>query len=138
MSYPVRFVYINFINVWWPATSIAAALGVPGYAAKHSYNYIALAFWSYQNGPIDIANIWVKPTYFMGTDSVFGSTDAAIRANLKKAYNNGGVRILVSAFGSTEMPTNQDPVDVAAKLARFVLDYDLDGCDIDYEDNHAM
>ena len=138
VSYPVRFVYVDYLNVWWPATAIAAAIGVPGYAKKHSYNYVALAFWSYTNGPLDIANIWTKPTYFLGTDSVFGSTDASIRANLKKAYNSAGVRVLVSAFGSTEMPTNQNPVDVATKLARFVLDYNFDGCDIDYEDNHAM
>lgn len=101
--------YIDYINIWWPATAIAAAIGVPGYAQKHSYNYIALAFWS-DNGALDIANIWSKPTYFFGTDSVFGTTDESIRANLKKAYNNAGIRVLVSAYGSTEMPTNKDPI----------------------------
>lgn len=109
-------------------------MGVPGYAKKHDYNYVALAFWS-DSGPLDIANIWVKPTYFVGTDSVFGSTDEIIRNNLKKAYNAGGVRVLVSAFGATEMPTHKDPTLLATKLAKFVTDYNLDGCDIDYEDN---
>jgi len=137
VSYPVRFAYVNSITAWWPATAIAAALGVPGYAKAHTYNYIALAFWS-DIGPLDVAHVWQNPTYFMGTDSIFGKTDSAIRAALKKAYNNGGVKILVSAFGATEMPTGKDPIALATKLAKFVTDYDLDGCDIDYEDNEAM
>ena len=137
MSYPVRFVYIDYINSWWPATAIAAAMGVPGYAKKHTYNYIALAFWG-DGGAMDIANIWSKPTYFLGSESVFGGTDDEIRTNLKKAYNSAGIRVLVSAYGSTEFPTNKDPIDQANKLANFVLAYNLDGCDIDYEDNNAM
>lgn len=68
----------------------------------------------------------------MGSDSVFGKTDAEIRKNLKKAYNAGGVRILVSAFGSNDLPTNKDPNTIASALAKFVIDTGLDGCDIDY------
>lgn len=45
---------------------------------------------------------------------------------------------MVSAFGATDMPTSKDPIAVANDLAKFVLDYNLDGCDIDYEDNEAM
>lgn len=33
------------------------------------------------------------------------------------------------------MPTHKDPVQLASKLAKFVIDYNFDGCDIDYEDN---
>lgn len=137
INYPIRFIYVDFLNGWWPATTIAAGMGVPGYAPPHTYNYIALAFWTY-NGGVDIAKIWSNPTMFMGTDSTFGSTDNTIRTSLKAAYNNNGIKVLVSAFGATEMPTNKDPLDVASKLAKFVLDYNLDGCDIDYEDNAAM
>lgn len=36
------------------------------------------------------------------------------------------------------MPTGKDPVNIANKLAKFVLDLNFDGCDIDYEDNDAM
>jgi hypothetical protein len=93
--------YINFINVWWPVSSIAAGLAVPGYATKHNYNYIVFAFWTYKSGPVDIANVWFKPTYYFSTDSAFGSNDDTIRSNLKKLYNNAGISILVSAFGST-------------------------------------
>lgn len=131
VNYPVRFVYVDFINIWWPATAVAAALGVPGYAKAHTYNYIALAFWS-DAGPLDIVHVWSSPTYFFGTASVFGSTDAQIQTNLKKAYNNAGISILISAFGSSYLPTNKDPVLLATKLGQFVLANNLDGCDIDY------
>jgi chitinase len=36
------------------------------------------------------------------------------------------------------MPTGQDPSSVATSLANWVLDNNLDGVDIDYEDNEAM
>lgn len=45
---------------------------------------------------------------------------------------------MVSAFGSTDNPTNQDPELVCEKLAKFVIDNNLDGVDLDYEDNAAM
>jgi hypothetical protein len=32
-------------------------MGVPGFAKNHSYNYIALAFWTYGRSA-DIANVW--------------------------------------------------------------------------------
>ena len=32
IKYPIRFAYINTIKSWWPATDIAAGMGVPGYA----------------------------------------------------------------------------------------------------------
>jgi len=137
VSYPVRLVYVDFINIWWPATAIAAAIGVPGYAKKSLYNYVVFAFWN-SIGPVDIANIWAKPTYYFGTDSVFGATDADIRTNLKRLYNQAGIRILVSAFGANEFPTDKDPTQTATALAQFVTDYGLDGCDIDFEDNAAM
>lgn len=59
---------------------------------------------------------------------------------MKKKYNDGGVKILVSAFGATEFPTtgNVDPTDCAVKLAKFVSENNLDGVDIDWEDNAAM
>lgn len=137
VSYPVRLVYVNGLTGWWPATTIAAGLGVPGYAKNHTYNYVALAFWT-NGAAADAAKVWQNPTMFMGTDSVFGKTDAEIRASLKKAYNNAGVKLLISAFGATENPTGKDPIAVATSLAKFVVDYSFDGCDIDYEDNAAM
>tara|TARA_B110000503_G_C7085235_1_gene386979 strand:+ start:509 stop:676 length:168 start_codon:yes stop_codon:yes gene_type:complete len=45
---------------------------------------------------------------------------------------------MVSAFGSTDDPTHKDPIEVCEKLGNFVLDNNLDGVDLDYEDNAAM
>lgn len=47
---------------------------------------------------------------------------------------------MISAFGATEFPTTNgiDPVDCANKLAAFVAENNLDGVDIDWEDNAAM
>mgnify|MGYP001323148856 CR=1 FL=1 len=131
ISYPIRLAYVNGMNSWWPATAIAAGLGVPGYAQNHSYNYIVLAFWL-TSGAADSALVWANPTMYMGTDSVFGKTTSDIQQSLKKLYNNAGVKIMVSAFGATENPTNQDPSTVATKLATFVNANNLDGVDIDY------
>ena len=66
VNYPVRFVYVDSINNWSSASAIAAALGVPGYAKAHTYNYIALAFWS-DIGPLDILDVWSNPTNYFGT-----------------------------------------------------------------------
>ena len=32
IEYPIRFGYVNTIKSWWPASAIAAGMGVPGYA----------------------------------------------------------------------------------------------------------
>lgn len=140
VSYPVRLAYIDKINQWWPPEKIAAGIGVPGYAPTTLYNYIALAFWSYSTGPLDIVNIWADPVKYFGSDSVFGNTKDQIQKNLKKKYNDNGVKILISAFGATEFPTTGgvDPIDCATKLASFVSGNNLDGVDIDWEDNSAM
>lgn len=36
------------------------------------------------------------------------------------------------------MPTSKDPATVAASLAKWTLENNFDGVDIDYEDNDAM
>ncbi len=59
---------------------------------------------------------------------------------MKEKYNKAGIKILISAFGATEFPTTSkiDPIDCAVKLGNFVLENNLDGVDIDWEDNGAM
>jgi hypothetical protein len=77
-------------------------------------------------------------TYF--SDGSFGATTPEIQRSLKALYNNAGVNIMVSAFGATEFPTNAgyDPTVCAGKLGDFVNNNNLDGVDIDWEDNLAM
>ncbi|EMD38928.1 glycoside hydrolase family 18 protein [Gelatoporia subvermispora B] len=47
---------------------------------------------------------------------------------------------MVSAFGSTDVPTSTgaDPTSTANTFAAWVVEYDLDGIDVDYEDFDAM
>ena len=63
-----------------------------------------------------------------------------MRAAKKAEYNNAGINIIVSAFGETDKPTSQgaDPVGTANTFAQFVLNNQLDGIDVDYEDLDAM
>lgn len=50
------------------------------------------------------------------------------------------MKVIVSAFGSSEEPTSQkaDPIATAQNLANFVIKNHLDGADIDWEDSPAM
>ena len=60
-----------------------------------------MAFWSYSGGALDIINIWADPVKYFGNDTAFGATKDQIQKNLKKKYNDNGVKILISAFGAT-------------------------------------
>ena len=79
------------------------------------YNYIALSFWTYQYGPLDIVSIWDDPVKYFGENNPFGKTKNQIQKNLKKKYNDNGIKILISAFGATEFPTisGVNPIDCA-------------------------
>lgn len=65
---------------------------------------------------------------------------AADRQKVLTSYHNAGIALMVSAFGSTDQPTTmgKDPLATAQQLAKFVVDYQFDGVDIDYEDMGAM
>ncbi|GLB41931.1 putative glycosyl hydrolase 18 family protein [Lyophyllum shimeji] len=90
------------------------------------FNVFALAFLL-TSGPADKAQEWTQMS-------------DGDRANIKKQYNDAGIKLIVSAFGSTDAPTTQntDPVATANKMAGFVKQYNLDGIDVDYEDFDAM
>ena len=92
------------------------------------------------SGAADCVKLWSDPIKFFGPDSQFGKTKQEIQQNLKKRYNDAGVKIMISAFGSTDFPTSagKDPVTTAKQLSAFVLSNNLDGVDIDWEDNGAM
>ena len=66
--------------------------------------------------------------------------DGATRQKIKSEYNAAGIKLVVSAFGSTETPTmaGTDAASSANKMAAWVKQYGLDGIDIDYEDLAAM
>ncbi|CDO75671.1 Glycoside Hydrolase Family 18 protein [Trametes cinnabarina] len=68
------------------------------------------------------------------------SLDDSDKHAFKEDYNSAGISIIVSAFGSTDAPTSTDadPVGTANTMAQWVLDNELDGVDVDYEDLNAM
>ena len=101
INYPVRFTYINKINNWWPPEKILADLGVPEHSNYHIYNHIALAFWTFNNGPVDIALLWSDPMKYFGNPNPFGATKDEAQKNIKAKYNKNGIKIMVSAFGAT-------------------------------------
>ncbi|KAH8110972.1 chitinase [Phellopilus nigrolimitatus] len=69
-----------------------------------------------------------------------GALDENTRNELKSKYNAAGIKVVVSAFGSTETPTTAgaDATKVAGDMATWVKQYGLDGIDVDYEDLAAM
>jgi len=139
-SAPIRLIYIDKISNWGSAAGLAASLAVPGYAPPHLYNYVVLSFWLYPSGPADAALLWANPSTYFGTASSFGSTDSQIRTNLKSLYSSNGIKLMVSAFGSTQSPTSSgfNPIACATQLASYVSTYSLDGVDIDWEDTPAF
>ena len=113
-------------------------MGIPGYS-NHTYNYIAITFWTCAQGPLDIAKFWDDPITYLGGDFIGGTNDA-IRTNIKKKYSDAGIKLMVSAFGATEMPTTarHNATACAIRLADYTLKNQLDGIDLDYEDTDAF
>jgi len=138
-SAPHFVIYIDAFNSWWPPTAIAGALGVPGYTHNSSFNVINLAFWLTSN-PADAALVWAQAYTYVSSDNPWGSSTQAVQAAWLQRYHAQGIKVLVSAFGSTEFPTSAgvDPVKCGTDLANFVKLHQLDGVDLDYEDNAAM
>ncbi|KIK53897.1 glycoside hydrolase family 18 protein [Collybiopsis luxurians FD-317 M1] len=63
---------------------------------------------------------------------------AAQKSSTKAAYQKAGIKLIVSAFGSTDLPTSKDPKATAGTMAKWVKDNNVDGIDVDYEDLDAM
>lgn len=80
--------------------------------------------------------VWSKPIDYFGDDTAFGKTKQEIQSNLHNKYNSNRSHVLVSAFGAREMPTTLglSPLDCANKLATFILDNNLDGADVNWQD----
>jgi len=66
VDYPIRFTYVNRVTKWWPPADTLAQMAVPGYSVPHSYNYVALSFWTCEKGTIDTAKMWDEPIKYFG------------------------------------------------------------------------
>ncbi|KZP16575.1 glycoside hydrolase family 18 protein [Athelia psychrophila] len=105
---------------------ISGLTGPPPVAQVKGWNVFALSFLLTE-GAYDKAEEWTQLT-------------AAQRSTVKAQYKAAGISLIVSLFGSTDVPTSSgaDPVKTAQTMAAWVKKYSLDGVDVDYEDFGAM
>ncbi|KAJ6515099.1 glycoside hydrolase family 18 protein [Mycena vitilis] len=105
---------------------VSGTNGPPAVSEVTGFNVFLLSFLLVE-GPWDKAFEWT--TY----------TDAE-RATIKAQYAAAGIKLMVSAFGSTDVPTTSlvDPIATATTMGNWVKQYNLDGIDVDYEDLGAF
>lgn len=60
-----------------------------------------------------------------------------IQKYLRDIYHSKNRKVMVSAFGSTDTIPDE-PNQVCRDLGNFAFNNNLDGVDLDYEDNYAM
>ncbi|KAH9479369.1 hypothetical protein JR316_0007959 [Psilocybe cubensis] len=113
--------FVVYADSYDPSTT-----GPPAASAIKGFNVFALSFLLIE-GAWDKAYEW---TTF---------TDAQ-RTTIKSQYASAGIKLVVSVFGSTDVPTstNADPIATANTMAAWVKQYQLDGIDVDYEDFNAF
>ena len=89
--------------------------------SDRSYLHSALSFLL-ASGAADQAQAWQQ-------------ADNSTRTSLKQKYSETGIKIIVSAFDSTETPTasKENPTTVASQVASWVKQYGMDGIDVDWE-----
>ncbi|KAJ3815284.1 glycoside hydrolase [Lentinula aff. lateritia] len=106
--------------------SVSGLTGPPPVSQIEGFNVFALAFLLVA-GAFDKAAEWTQLT-------------SAQRATIKAQYAAAGIKLIVSVFGSTDAPTTNgaDPIATADTMAAWVIQYGLDGVDVDYEDFDAI
>ncbi|KAH9852022.1 glycoside hydrolase family 18 protein [Lenzites betulinus] len=105
---------------------VSGTTGPPAASAIKGFNVFLLSFLLTE-GAWDKAYEWTTLT-------------ADQRATVKSQYAAAGIKLMVSVFGSTDVPTSSgnDPIGTANTIAAWVKQWGLDGVDVDYEDFNAM
>ncbi|KAJ7890533.1 glycoside hydrolase family 18 protein [Mycena olivaceomarginata] len=105
----------------------------------------AAPHWVIYSDPICLRNHWTAcsiRSHEGAFDKAFEWTTLtdAQRASVKAQYNAAGIKLVVSVFGSTDVPTSSgvNPVTMATTMANWVKQFNLDGIDVDYEDFNAF
>ena len=49
--------------------------------------------------------IWKNAYKYFGPKNTFGNDTDSVQKGIKKRYNEAGIKLFVSAFGDSEMPT---------------------------------
>ena len=85
-------------------------------------NVSSVLAFLFASGPVDQAWNWQELT-------------ASQRTTYIQEYEAAGISLVVSAFGSTETPTTSgvDAVTAANTMAAWVVQYGVNGIDVDYE-----
>lgn len=99
---------------------------MPDAKELQGFTHYNIAFWTTQ-GALSAASAW-------------NASGAAERAQVKAQYKAAGIKLVISAFGSTDTPMSKGykAAGVAAELADFVRSNDLDGVDIDFEETDLV
>ncbi|CAL1715059.1 unnamed protein product [Somion occarium] len=105
---------------------VSGLTGPPPPAQVKGFNAFLLSFLLLE-GPFDKAEEWTQ-------------LSASQRSSIKSQYAAAGIKLMVSVFGSTDVPTSTgaDPIATANTVAAWVKQFDLDGVDVDYEDFNAF
>ncbi|KAJ6518858.1 glycoside hydrolase family 18 protein [Mycena sanguinolenta] len=105
---------------------VSGVTGPPPVADVTGFNVFLLSFLLIE-GAWDKAEEWT-------------TLSAADRATIKAQYAAAGIKVMVSAFGSDDVPTstNVDPIAMANTMGNWVIEFGLDGIDVDYEDFNAF
>ncbi|KAF7288409.1 Glycoside hydrolase family 18 protein [Mycena chlorophos] len=119
-SVPAAPNFVTYSDRFYSETSLPPVSDVEGFTVY------ALAF--------------IFPSSVQDNAAVWQGLSSATRASTLAEYSAAGISIVVSAFGSTSLPTSGgvDPTAAAQYIANFVIDYDLAGVDVDYEDFGAV
>ncbi|GBE86455.1 predicted protein [Sparassis crispa] len=114
----------HWVAYWDKSTS--GVSGAPNASDLTGYNTFILAFLLLE-GAWDNAEEWTE----LAVDE---------RSTILSEYSAAGISMIVSCFGSSDVPTTSgaDPTDTANTFAAWVIEYDLDGIDVDYEDFDAF
>ncbi|KAJ7445496.1 glycoside hydrolase family 18 protein [Mycena galericulata] len=103
--------------------------GPPPVANLTGFNVVCLTFL-YANGT----------TAEWSPAAAWQNLPASQRASVKAEYAAAGIKLFISAFGSSDTPTTEgaDPTTTATTIANWAKQYDVDGVDVDYEDFGAI
>ncbi|EIM90755.1 glycoside hydrolase [Stereum hirsutum FP-91666 SS1] len=113
--------FVVYQDAW-----VSGETGPPATSSVTGYNVFAMSFLL-ASGSADQVTEWQTLT-------------ADQRSTIRSQYNAAGIALVASAFGGTEQPTSSgySATTLATTMGQWVLDYDVDGIDIDYEDLSAF
>ncbi|KAG6890328.1 hypothetical protein C0995_009535 [Termitomyces sp. Mi166 len=129
--------------IYWDRWS--GAIGPPDVSAISGFNVFTLSFLltegAYDQARISFGSISSERDLIIAFQAYEWTTlTDAQRATIKSQYAAAGIKLIVSVFGATDVPTSTgaDPIATANTFAAWVKQYSLDGVDVDYEDFNAF